>query len=222
MGAWNIAYVRSTEKASGPGAQLQCGGENGKRKGRTQPGESTGPAHGTCYMARTLSMVFQISPKLFSFAWDEDSNFPGRALIKAFSSYYIHRSAIKKNPAKLKKHQKLPLLCLRNSIQRFLNRVWDGTSAHLNIRGTVLETRTQWGHYWSISRRKIKISWETEERFRKWFSGRNRVKEVSTSSTVLRALDASWWFYPGKGAEGLPRWTDKERMLAMWSKALVD
>ena len=25
MGAWGIGYVRSIEKASGPGAQLQCG-----------------------------------------------------------------------------------------------------------------------------------------------------------------------------------------------------
>lgn len=46
-------------------------GENGRRKDTAHTGESTGPAHGTCYMARTLSMVFQtiqISSELFGFA----------------------------------------------------------------------------------------------------------------------------------------------------------
>lgn len=40
--------MRSIEKASGPGAQLQCGGKSGKRTDRTLTGESSGPAHGTC------------------------------------------------------------------------------------------------------------------------------------------------------------------------------
>lgn len=62
----------------------------------------------------------QIGTELFSVARDKDSNRPSRELIEhSVLTSYFGDPIKKKNPAKLKKYQKLPLLCL----QRVLSKV---------------------------------------------------------------------------------------------------